>query len=178
MSVKGKSFIIDAGHGGKYDGTTSGSRKEKVVTLNMSKILEKKLKAKGATIYMTRTTDKDFGGSNADDDVNKRVAYINTTFPKVSGLVSIHVNTAWTGRIGPFYQNGKTTSKNFTQAIATRYGTVPHEGDFAFLRDTTRTAATTLIELGQINEGWLDKTASLESTADFIIKGMEDYFAK
>jgi len=23
MSVKGKSFIIDAGHGGKYDGTTS-----------------------------------------------------------------------------------------------------------------------------------------------------------
>lgn len=102
MSVKGKSFIIDAGHGGKYDGTTSGSRKEKVVTLNMSKILEKKLKAKGATIYMTRTTDKDFGGSNADDDVNKRVAYINTTFPKVSGLVSIHINTAWTGRIGPW----------------------------------------------------------------------------
>lgn len=50
MSVKGKSFIIDAGHGGKYDGTTSGSRKEKVVTLNMSKILEKKLKAKGATM--------------------------------------------------------------------------------------------------------------------------------
>ncbi|MGE7093792.1 N-acetylmuramoyl-L-alanine amidase [Lysinibacillus sp. NPDC048646] len=56
--LKVKSFIIDAGHGGKYDGTTSGSRKEKVVTLNMSKILEKKLKAKGATVYMTRTTDK------------------------------------------------------------------------------------------------------------------------
>lgn len=35
-------------------------------------------------------------------------------------VVSIHVNTAWTGRIGPF------------------------------IKKTTRTAATTLIELGQI----------------------------
>lgn len=176
MSVKGKSFIIDAGHGGKYSGVVHGDRKEKVVTLNMSKILQKKLQAKGATVYMTRTTDKDFGGSNADDDVNKRVAYINRTFPKVSGLISIHVNTAWKGRVGPFYQTGKTTSKNFAQAIAKRYGTVAHEDNFAILRDTTRTAATTLIELGQINDSWLDKTASLESTADFIIKGMEDYY--
>jgi len=50
---------------------------------------------------MTRTSDKDFGGSNADDGINKRVEYINKTFPKVSGLVSIHVNTAWTDRVGP-----------------------------------------------------------------------------
>jgi len=45
MNVKGKSFIIDAGHGGKYDGTTSGSRKEKVVTLNMSKNSWKEFKS-------------------------------------------------------------------------------------------------------------------------------------
>lgn len=47
---------------------------------------------------------------------------------------------------------------------------------FDTVTPTTRTAATTLIEIGQINESWLDKTASLESTADFIIKGLEDYF--
>ncbi len=176
MGIKGRAFIIDAGHGGKYNGVVYGTRKEKVVNLNMAKILQKKLTAKGATVYMTRTTDKDFGGSTADADINKRVAYINSKFPKVSGLLSIHCNTAWTGRVGPFYQTGKTTSKNFSKAIATRYGTAPHEGNFAILRDTTRTAATTLIELGQINESWLDKTASLESTADFIIKGLEDYF--
>ena len=176
MSIKGKSFIIDAGHGGKYDGVVYGSRKEKVVTLNMAKILQTKLKAKGATVYMARTTDKDFGGSTAAKDVNNRVTYINKNFPKVSGLLSIHVNTAYKGRVGPFYQKGNATSKKFSQAIASRYGTVPHEGDFAVIRDTTRTSAETLIELGQINDGWLDKKASLESTADFIIKGLEDYF--
>lgn len=175
MSVKGKSFIIDAGHGGKYDGVVSGKRKEKVVTLNMAKILQKKLKAKGATVYMTRTTDKDFGGSTADKDINARVKYVNSTFPKVSGLLSIHVNT-WKGKVGPFYQKGNATSKKFSNAIAKRYGTVEHEGNFAIIRDTNRTSATTLIELGQIINGWLDKTASLESTADFIIKGLEDYY--
>lgn len=177
MSVKGKKFIIDAGHGGKYDGAVSGSRKEKVINLNMAKILQSKLQAKGATVYMTRTTDKDFGGSNADNDINKRVAYINSNFPTVNGLISIHCNSNMLSKVGPFYQTGKTTSKKFSAAIAKRYGTVEHEGNFAIIRDTNRTSATTLIELAPISQGWLDKEASLKSTADFIIQGLEDYFA-
>jgi len=59
MSVKGKSFIMDADHGGRYDGAVHDSRKEKVMNLNMAKILQTKLKAKGATVYMTHTKDKD-----------------------------------------------------------------------------------------------------------------------
>lgn len=176
MSVKGKSFIIDAGHGGKYDGAKSGTRKEKVVTLNMAKILQTKLLAKGAKVYMTRTTDKDFGGTSADNDINKRVVYINNNFPKVNGLISIHVNANLFSKIGPFYQTGKATSKKFSAAVAKRYGTVEHQGNFAILRDTNRTSATTLIELGQIGDSWLDKDVSLKNTADFIIKGLEDYY--
>lgn len=178
MSVKGKSFIIDAGHGGAFDGTVSGTRKEKVVNLRMAKILQTKLKGKGATVYMTRTTDKDFGGKNIDDDVNKRVQYINTNFPKVSGFISVHCNRARIGsKYGPFYQVNNATSLAFTKAIANRYGTAPHEGDFAVLRNNTRTNASSLIELAQISQNWLDKPAQLESVADFIIKGLEDYYA-
>lgn len=175
MSLSGKSFIIDPGHGGKYDGVTSGSRKEKTVTLNFSNILKNKLEAEGAKVYMTRTTDKDFGGTNADDDVNKRVNYINQNMPAVSALISIHVNT-YKGRIGPFYQEGTVASKAFAQAIAKEYGTVAHEGNFAVLRDTTRASQKTLIEIGQIIEGWLDNTKDLSSTADFVVKGIKAHF--
>ncbi|QNK89119.1 N-acetylmuramoyl-L-alanine amidase [Sporosarcina sp. resist] len=134
MSVRGKSFIIDAGHGGAFDGTVSGTRKEKVV-INMAKILQTKLIGKGATVYMTRTTDKDFGGKDLDDDVNKRVAYINSNFPSVSEFISVHCNiTLASSKYGPFYQKGKPVSLSFTRALSNRYGTAPHEGDFTVLR--------------------------------------------
>lgn len=177
MSLAGKSFLIDAGHGGKFDGAVYGSRKEKVVNLNMAKILQTKLKAKGATVYMTRTTDKDFGGTTLDTDINKRVAYMNSTFPSVTGFLSIHCNAASPGsKYGPFYQVNRPVSLSLTEAIANRYGTVPHEGNFAILRDNTRTSSTTLIELAQISAGWLDSQAELESVANFIIQGLEDYW--
>lgn len=177
MGVKGRSFIIDAGHGGRFDGSVSGSRKEKDVTLKMAKILQTKLLKKGAIVFMTRTTDKDFGGKDIDDDVNKRVAYINANLPVVAGFVSVHCNAArWGSRYGPFYQTGNATSLAFTKSLSNRYGTAPHEGNFAVLRNNTRTKASSLIELAKINESWLDKQASLESTADFIVQGMDDYF--
>ncbi|UUZ92365.1 N-acetylmuramoyl-L-alanine amidase [Paenibacillus sp. P25] len=177
-SISGRSFIIDPGHGGRYDGATYGTRKEKDVVLRFSRILESKLKAKGCTVYMTRTTDVDFGGSTADEDVNKRVQYINNNFPGVNGLISIHVNAAFgppPHKYGPFYQTGTVSSKAFAEAIAKRYGTAAHEGDFAVIRDTNRAGQKTLIELATIDESWLDNQASLENTANFIILGLEDY---
>lgn len=176
MAIRGKSILLDPGHGGKFPGATHGSRKEKDVVLAFAKILRDKLKTKGMTVYMSRGTDKDFGGTDANDDINKRVKYINANYPTVNALLSIHVNSA-IGKYGPFYQKGNNTSKAFAQAIATRYGTAPHEGDFAIIRDTTRTSVESLLELGQIDQSWLDNTASLDSTADFVVKGIEDYFA-
>jgi N-acetylmuramoyl-L-alanine amidase len=175
MSLSGKRFIIDAGHGGRYPGVVYGSRQEKVVTLNMSTILRDKLVAEGATVYMTRTTDKDFGGVDANDDINKRVAYINKTFPGVDVLLSIHVNTPF-GKYGPFYQIGGQASKVLAECIAKRYGTGFYEDDFAILRDTNRAGAKSLIEIGQIDQSWLDDPKSLSSTADFIVLGIYDYF--
>lgn len=44
---------------------------------------------------MTRTRDKDFGGVDADDDINERVKYINEKYSGkgIDVLLSIHVNT-------------------------------------------------------------------------------------
>lgn len=111
-SISGRSSIIDPGHGGKYDGVVYGTRKEKDITLRFSLFLKDKLEAKGAKVYMTRTTDVDFGGVDAGDDVNKRVKYINKNFPGVDGLISIHVNTP-NGRYGPFYQKRNSFLQSF-----------------------------------------------------------------
>ncbi|KEQ24283.1 hypothetical protein ET33_11410 [Paenibacillus tyrfis] len=123
---------------------------------------------------MTRTDDSDFGGADIDDDVNKRVEYINNNYPGVNALISIHVNARF-GRYGPFYQKDTVSSKAFAETIAKRYGTAVHEGDFAVIRNTNRAGQKTLIELATIDESWLDNENSLDNTANFIILGLEDY---
>ncbi len=175
MSLSGKKFIIDPGHGGAYDGVTSGTQKEKDITLKISNALKTKLVAAGAIVYMTRTTDKDFGGSTADNDVNNRVAYINT-LPAVSGLISIHINTAPLGQVGPYYYNGYVASKNFADAVATRMYLLSRPGDFAVIRDTTPASAKILIECGHIGESAWDTTEQYTTIADRILLGCQDYF--
>lgn len=65
---------------------------------------------------MTRTTD--VGGSDANEDVNNRVAYINSLLA-VHGLMSIHINTT-TGRVGTFHHAGYAGSKGFADAVGAR----------------------------------------------------------
>ena len=56
-SLKGKTVIIDAGHGGSDSGAVGSGYKEKNFTLDMAKRLERMLKKAGAEVVMTRTSD-------------------------------------------------------------------------------------------------------------------------
>ena len=77
--------VIDAGHGGKDNGASSDEKKEKDVVFSVAKKLQKKLKARGYTVYMTRTTDSFV-------KLPKRTEFANEK--KADIFVSIHANAA------------------------------------------------------------------------------------
>ncbi len=54
-------IVVDAGHGGKDQGTNSGDVLEKDVNLAVAKLLAKDLEKAGAQVIMTRTTDTYIG---------------------------------------------------------------------------------------------------------------------
>jgi len=55
---KGGRIVIDAGHGGHDPGAVGGGKKEKDLVLQIAKRLEKQLKKRGYTVYMTRKNDR------------------------------------------------------------------------------------------------------------------------
>ena len=56
-SGKGR-IVIDAGHGGHDPGAVGGGKKEKDLVLQIAKRLERQLKKRGYTVYMTRKSDR------------------------------------------------------------------------------------------------------------------------
>ena len=56
--LKGIKVVIDPGHGGCEKGAVAFGLEEKNINLQISKILRKELKKRGAKVYMTRKKDK------------------------------------------------------------------------------------------------------------------------
>ena len=86
-SLKGKTIVVDAGHGGSNIGAKGGTSGilEKDYTLLFAKALEKSLKEKGARVLMVR--DKDTTIDNKD-----RVLWAIQQNPDL--FISIHLNSS------------------------------------------------------------------------------------
>lgn len=181
MSLKGKKIIVDAGHGGAYDGAHAiridGTiRKEKDIALKVAKKVQTKLAAEGAYVYMTRTTDVDFGGATQNDDINKRVAYINKMNAS-HALISIHLQPdTVTSRTGAFYYSTHVASKAFAETMAKALDTSARVGDFAILRDTTVADQKSLLEIDGIGNGELDYDGTLNVLTTKIVNGLRNHF--
>ncbi len=84
-ALKGRVFIIDAGHGGKDPGTAAGGAVEKTIVLDIARRVASRLEARGARVVQTRPEDRFV-------TLDRRVRIANQTRP--DAFVSIHVNSA------------------------------------------------------------------------------------
>lgn len=87
-----KTIVIDAGHGGKYTGTTGRFTREKDKTLEVALKLGKAIEAnmKDVKVVYTRTTDRHFAETNSQD-LKYRIDMANRV--KADLLISIHCNS-------------------------------------------------------------------------------------
>ena len=76
-------IMIDAGHGGKDQGTSAGNVLEKDVNLQVAEKLAKELKKRGASVLLTRTDDTKI-------PLEERAAMANEK--EADLFVSIHCN--------------------------------------------------------------------------------------
>jgi N-acetylmuramoyl-L-alanine amidase len=121
-----KVIVVDAGHGGIDPGAVRGDKREKDVTLPISKIVAKQLSQAGAMVIMLRDSDcdladADFKGSIAQrkrQDLANRVKKANEANADL--YVSIHTNAdvspRWSGA-QVFYHQGSDKSKIMAETI-------------------------------------------------------------
>ena len=89
-----KTIFLDAGHGGPDSGALYRNIYEKDINLSIVKKLEKKLKEKGATVFLTRDGDYDLSVpytiNRKRSDLSRRSNMINRSLCDL--YISIHLN--------------------------------------------------------------------------------------
>lgn len=114
--LKGIKVVVDPGHGGCEKGASAFGFEEKDINLQISKLLKKELKKRGAKVYMTRKKDKQVPLYDRVDFALEKNADI---------LLSIHQNALPNPKdinkkhgVGTYYYNNQ--SKALATAIQNR----------------------------------------------------------
>lgn len=178
-SVSGQTIVIDPGHGGNDPGAVANGLQEKDVVLDVGQRAADKLRASGANVIMTRSSDQFIA-------LEERAAIANRANADI--FVSIHANaaaaTSATGTESyhfPTSTNGRRLAANIQNELVSHLGTRDRgvkDANFSVLRNTAMPA--TLLELGFItnaSEAERMKTASFrENAANAIHDGIQVYF--
>jgi N-acetylmuramoyl-L-alanine amidase len=177
--LQGKIIVLDPGHGGKDDGTTSivGTH-EKSLTLPTAELVEQKLKNAGAKVIMTRTSDTYIPLQQRADLSNQNHA---------DAFISFHYN--WSndssvhGVTDFYYQNSnslllasdilnKVSKTTQIQNVGTRFD------DLSVLRNNSQ--PSTLIELGFLSnkqeDSVVESAAYRDNVAQGVYLGLLDFF--
>jgi N-acetylmuramoyl-L-alanine amidase len=179
--LKGKTIVLDPGHGGVDIGTTSVTgTHEKDLTLSTALAVEQKLKKAGVNVIMTRDHDN-YISLNQRSDLSNRLhadAFISLHYnwssdPTISGLTDFYYNQSKDQSLASEVLNGvlKTTGlKN----MGTRFD------DLYVLRNNTQPSV--LIELGFLSNQQDDSAAKNtdfnDEVAQGVYLGLLDYFSK
>ena len=144
-------IVLDAGHGGRDQGTSAGSALEKEINLAMVKKLAEELRAAGAAVLLTREDDTKVG-------LEERAAYANDKEAEI--FVSLHCNFCEddTGVKGVecYYRESSPEGQALAESIVRRMeeeeeiscrGT--RIGDFRVLNKTDMPAV--LVEMGYLS---------------------------
>lgn len=180
--LKGKSFYLDAGHGGKDSGAinTEFDLHEKIAALEIVLLLGTKLKQLGATVYYSREDD-------TYPTLTARANEANSL--NVTCFVSVHLNAAENkdangietlvyGQGGTAYKIAEIVQANMVQVTGWRNRGVKIRPDLTVLAKTKMPAI--LAEVGFIsNNAQAQELFKLETQvklADAIADGLLTYY--
>lgn len=153
-------IVLDAGHGGKDQGTSAGKVLEKEINLQMTEKLAKELRAAGAAVLLTREDDTKVG-------LEARAEYANRNEAEL--FISLHCNycedDAGVRGLECYYRDGSSDGQALAESIV---GELEGEeeigcrgtriGDFRVLNKTDMPAV--LVEMGYLsNQGECRKLA-------------------
>ncbi|MCA0969973.1 N-acetylmuramoyl-L-alanine amidase [Halobacillus litoralis] len=180
-SLKGKTILIDAGHGGRDSGAIgrSGSY-EKTHTLQTAQSLKKALENKGAKVLMARDVDEYVS-------LSIRSYYSNSSSADV--FLSLHYNSApkhvSASGINTYYYHNRdkplasVIQKNMINATGLKNRGVQY-GNFHVIRENKKPAL--LLELGFLSditeEQTIQKTGYKTKVSQGITNGLLEYFSK
>ncbi|GEO65822.1 N-acetylmuramoyl-L-alanine amidase [Levilactobacillus spicheri] len=174
-------IVLDPGHGGSDSGALSIDQKhdEKTYTLELAQRVAKLLRAKGAHVIMTRSSDTSV--SLAD-----RPALANTN--QANAFISFHFDSSPTDNLASgttTYYYHRKSSYALAEAINREMDDLPltnrgiRFGNFEVIRDNSRPSL--LLEMGYINtkKDFSDiRSAHYQQTvANNVVQGLSRYFA-
>lgn len=123
-TVKGKTIVIDPGHGGEDPGAIGPTGvTEKSITLRIAKVAQQLLKDAGAKVIMTRTTDTEVSPKHRQatdiDELQARCDIANKADADV--FISIHMDSfasrKASGTTGYYYEKGSPASKKLAASV-------------------------------------------------------------
>lgn len=176
-------MVIDPGHGGSDPGAVYNGLQEKNVNLNVSLRVESKLKARGITVLMTRTTDTYLS-------LDYRAAYGAQN--GADAFVSIHANAISNSSVNgseTFYSSALDPRAEHSKQLATfiqnrLYKAMEHnnrgvkDADFRVIANNPLPAA--LVELGFLTNSSdaykLGNATYQDAAAQAIADGIVDYY--
>lgn len=177
--LSGMVIVVDAGHGGKDQGTSYGTVLEKDVVLQIALKLQTELEQQGATVYTTRSTDTFLELEERAEFANDKGAdlFISIHVDYYEGTEDIHGLTC-------HYMPGSTDGKALAGKISDSVENSgiclvrdPLEDDFSVLRNTRMPAV--LVETGYFSNGSdranLTNEAFLDKLAAAMAEGIADY---
>lgn len=181
-SLRGKTIVVDAGHGGDDPGTVGSTHGtlEKEINLQTAMYLRDYLRDAGAHVTMTRTKDNERPSLSSRAQLSQSVS--------ADAFISIHYNSSpkkVSGTLTFFYS--ESGDLNLAQAIENRLGNGVNLksngvsfGDFHVLRENS--APATLVELGFLthptDESIVRGTSYQKKAAKAIAQGLADYFTQ
>ncbi|MDQ0244571.1 N-acetylmuramoyl-L-alanine amidase [Bacillus fengqiuensis] len=178
-ALQHKTIVIDAGHGGRDKGATgaSASTLEKDLNLITAKLLEKRLKALGANVMMTRTTDRYVS-------LETRVAMAKEN--KADLFLSIHYNSSpdkTLQGIITYYGHHQLPAESIHHeliSLTTSIDKQARHGDYYVLRENSQPSV--LLELGFLSHEQEETRLQTEefqyNAVTAIVKGLTKYFSQ
>lgn len=185
-TLKNKVIVVDPGHGGSNPGAVANNSKESDNNLAVALKLRDKLVQAGATVLMTRDSDRTVGseGLSLSEELGARVTIAEENHADI--FVSIHSNDNSDSSIKgamTFYQNGKssTLASEIENSLVSETGAVDKgtsSANFHVLRNTSM--PSTLVEMGFVSNkeeaSQLNNDSYRNKLAQGIFTGIVNYF--